>query len=95
MKTEKYVRKPFYVEAVRVTAENMAEVASWCGGTIEHQLPTNVRPEFDYIKVNVERPTHPRQTMAAIGNWVLRVGTSFKVYTNTSFMSTFDKVSHS
>ncbi len=30
--TEKYVRKPLYVDVVRITIENMAEVAHWCQG---------------------------------------------------------------
>jgi hypothetical protein len=35
IKTQKYVRKPLYVDVVRVTEENFEEVAQWCQGNIE------------------------------------------------------------
>jgi hypothetical protein len=42
VKTEPYMRIPFYVDAVRVTEENMAEVAEWAGGNV---LQSNVHPD--------------------------------------------------
>jgi hypothetical protein len=33
--TTKYVRKPFEVEAVQVTEENLEEVAQWCHGELQ------------------------------------------------------------
>jgi hypothetical protein len=35
IETQKYVRKPLYVDSVRVTEENFEEVAQWCQGNIE------------------------------------------------------------
>lgn len=90
MKIEHFIRKPFPVEAVRVTAENMEEVRAWCNGTIKQSSPLANRPSADYIEVTVIRPANPKQCMAFIGNWVLKVGPSYKVYTDTGFKSTFD-----
>jgi hypothetical protein len=85
---EQYVRKPFYVEAVVVTAENMAEVAKWCGGEVltEKQGRRTVK----YIKVPVARPMSEKQTKAFLKDRVLKADTGFKVYTEDAFNKCFD-----
>ncbi len=80
----KYVRKPFEVDAVQVTAENLEELAEWCQGTLEEDN----RP---YIRVRVARPLNERQTKAYAGDWVLYAGTGFKVYTSKAFHRTFEQ----
>lgn len=98
---QKYVRKPFEVEAVEVTAENMQDVALWCGGTVL-DLEDGMRSASlsqQYIKVQVKKPLSERQTRAHIGDWVLLATTSdrdngpagFKVYTPKAFDSSFQK----
>lgn len=85
----KYVRKPFVVEAVRVTAENMDAVSAWSGSSIETETtdnPVDVR----FIKVKVARVLNDRQTKAYIGDWVLYAGSGFKVYTDKAFIKSFD-----
>lgn len=87
MKTHKFARKPFYVDAVRVSEANMEEVAEWCEGKIvEHET------EGKYISVKVHRPLTERQTQAFIGDWVLFAGTGFKVYVPKAFDKSFEKV---
>jgi hypothetical protein len=81
-----YLRKPFTVDAVRVTAKNMYDVATWCDGNI---IQTTDGPK---IKVNVKRPLSPKQTIANVGDWVLSSDSGFKVYTAPSFENTFDPV---
>lgn len=86
---KKYCRKPFDVEAIEVTDENMDAVAKWCNGEIK----TGKAKESDptrYIQVEVHRPIHPNQTKAYPGNWILKSGSNFKVYTDKAFKSTFD-----
>lgn len=90
MKIERLVRKPFHVEGVRVTPDNMEEVRAWCNGTIKESPASSTRPGAKYIEVAVVRPANPKQCMAFVGNWVLKVGDSFKVYTDTGCRSTFD-----
>lgn len=84
IETTKYVRKPFEVEAVQVTEENIEEVKDWCQGT----LMSDNRP---FIKVRVARALNERQTKAYPGDWVLYAGTGFKVYTSKAFHKTFER----
>lgn len=91
-----YARKPSFVEAVQVTAENMPEVANWCSGQIvlpEGKLGVTTAEDYakGHIKVKVFRPQNERQTKAFVGDWVLRVRKeSFKVYTNEAFERSYD-----
>ena len=82
----KFVRKPFHIEAIQVTIENMAEVANWCGGEVRRQGPRAAR----YIQVPVVRTFNDRQSMAFTGDWVTKSGNKFKVYTDSSLKATFD-----
>jgi len=84
IETTTYVRKPFEVEAVEVTEENIEEVKDWCQG----YLDTDNRP---FIKVKVARALNERQTKAYPGDWVLYAGTGFKVYTAKAFHRTFER----
>lgn len=84
MKTAKFIRKPFEVDAVQVTTENINDVAKWCQG--------EVRTDSDgkeFIKVRVMRVIDERQTQAYVGDWVLYAGTGYKVYTPKAFQKSF------
>lgn len=81
----KYVRKPFEVEAIRVTEENIEDVRDWCSGTLDQDN----RP---FVRVRVARALNERQTKAYPGDWVLYAGTGFKVYTDKAFHRTFEKL---
>lgn len=86
--TGQYVRKPFEITAVRVTADNIETVAKWCEGEIRNREGAKIR----YIHVDVPKPLNERQTMAYIGDWVMTMGpgSGYKVYTNVAFQSSFD-----
>lgn len=84
--TTMYQRRPFDVEVVQVTEENMEAVADWCHGKIENGLPQ----DGAFIRVGVQRPLNDRQTKAYPEDWVLFAGTGFKVYTNNAFHKTFE-----
>jgi hypothetical protein len=85
VKPTQYVRKPFYVDAVQVTLDNMPQVAKWCEGKVIVETPP-------YIKVRVKRPLAERQTRAFVGDWVLNSGNGYKVYTQSSFEKNFEEV---
>jgi hypothetical protein len=85
VETTKYVRKPFYVEAVLVTDLNMKAVATWAGG----ELQQKDGKEFIYLK-NVSNSPVDRQTKAFAGDWILLANRSFKVYTEKSFLRNFE-----
>ena len=88
--TSTYARKPFLVEAVQVTTENIQAIAEWCGGKLGHKPATDKYPETDYIKVPVKRPLTHRQTLAYPGDWVLFNGKGWKVYLDEAFQKSFD-----
>ena len=85
VKPQQYVRKPFFVDAVQVTLDNIAAVATWCDGKVIVDTPP-------YIKVKVKRPLAERQTRAFVGDWVLSSGNGYKVYTQSSFEKNFEDV---
>lgn len=87
MKTHKFARKPFYVDAVRVSEANIEEVAAWCEGQVQETDDEQI-----YISVKVHRPLTERQTQAFVGDWVLFAGSGFKVYTPKAFDKSFEKV---
>lgn len=84
METTKFTRKPFDVEAVQVTADNIDEVAKWCQGEV---ITQNDGSKF--IKVRVLRVLNERQTQAFVEDWVLYAGTGYKVYTDKAFRKSF------
>ena len=92
IETEKYVRKPLYVNAVRVTEENFSDVLAWCEGTLETESG-GPREGKQFIKVNVHGvPKSQRQTKAFAGDWLLHTERGFKVYTDNAFRASFDPV---
>jgi hypothetical protein len=91
MQTKKFARKPFLVDAVRVTSENMEEVAKWCGGEVLTEKRGNRMVKF--IQVHVSRALNERQKKAPVGDWVLYAGKSFKCYTSKAFDDCFEKPS--
>ena len=93
MKIKKYVRKPFFVDAVQVTLEDMVSISGWCSGEIRHTRPKpdeNVE-SAPYVKVDVTNARTERQTRAYVGDWVLRFGAGFKVYSDKAFKDTFQE----
>jgi len=81
----KAVRRPFEVDCVQVTSENMEEVAEWCMGNL------NITDKADkFIKVRVHSPLTERQTKAFAGDWVLYANKGFKVYTEKAFNNAFE-----
>lgn len=83
--TQRYVRKPLYVDAVQVTEENMEEIARWSQG--------DVRLEVDgrkYVHVLVNAPRSLRQTKAFAGDWLLHTERGYKIYTSLSFEASFE-----
>jgi hypothetical protein len=86
IETAKYARKPFEVDAVQVTAENIDAIAKWCQGEVQ------MDGENKYIKVRVARVLNERQTKAYVGDWVLYAGAGYKVYTEKAFKKSFDTI---
>jgi hypothetical protein len=85
---QKYQRKPFTIDAIQVTVDNMQEVAEWCGGEIiiEKQGGRLVQ----YIKVDVPHAISERQKKAFVQDWVLKTGESIKCYSSRAFPKNFE-----
>lgn len=96
MKTEKFQRKPFIVDCVQVTEENIKDVADWCKGTITETDPKIAeqlkRPIKTWIQVDVQSPMNDKQCQAFVGDWVLWANRGFKIYTPKAFERTFEPV---
>jgi hypothetical protein len=90
--TTQFLRKPLYVEAVRVTRENFDEVATWCQGEVQQDEIPGKGTGKKYIKVRVHNPKNPRQTKAMVGDWLLYTDRGYKIYTNKAFHTSFDEV---
>lgn len=84
-KTQRYQRKPIYVDGIEVTEDNMAELANWCKGKIR-----KTRGGTRYIFVDVLNPKEPKQSKAFAGDMLLKSPTGFKVYTQRGFAKAFD-----
>lgn len=96
LEIKKFTQKPFCIEAVQVTTENMADLASWCEGrVISHEERDGLLGMDDYIKVVVFRPAHIRHTQAFRGDWVLRSAVGYKVYTTKALEKAFVEVPES
>lgn len=87
LETTKYARKTFEIDAVQVTADNIAEVAKWVDGDVRTD-----NKNAQYVKVRVHLPRSDRQTRAYVGDWVLYSGTGYRVYTPKAFAHNFIKV---
>lgn len=90
LKIHKFARKPFYVDAVRVSEPNIEEVANWCEGEIKTD---DQGKKYIHIK-GVYRPLNDKQTQAYVGDWVLLAATGFKVYIPKAFDKSFEKVKY-
>lgn len=89
IKIEQFRRKTFDVDAVQVTPDNLEDVAKWCGGDIrtESQKGRDVK----FIKVRVYKALDDEQTKAFVGNFVVYMGSGYKVYKYNAFMRTFER----
>lgn len=90
--TTKFIRKPLYVEAVRVTAANFDEIVAWCQGEVQQNQTPGKGAGKKHIKIQAHNPINSRQTKAFIGDWVLYTERGYKVYTNNAFHAAFDEV---
>jgi len=80
MKFKNYIRKPFTVEAVEITRENIAEVAELIGEVRE-------KDGIPYIAVNWRRV--PNISRASLGWFVTQMGDNYRCYSPKVFNAEF------
>lgn len=79
-----FVRKPFMVEAIEVTAENIRDLAEIVG-TLKFDENTGA----PYILVDRKRV--PNVYRVTPGYWVTRVDNKIRAYSNNSFNAQFSE----
>ncbi len=89
--TAQFERHTFRVEAVRVTTNNLEDIAEWCGGRVVDT------PGYAEGRKHVQVPTGPTGmgiARAHLGNWVtcLVKAKSFRVYKEKSFLEAFRSI---
>lgn len=77
-----FIRKPFTVEAERITVENIERIAEEVG-----ELATKPDTGQQYIKLDPQKV--PAIKNAYLGFWVTRMGRNTRCYSNKSFQSQF------
>lgn len=85
-----FVRKQFPVQAVQVTPNNIDQLAESVKGEVKHDGDKEGNFSRTYIDVPVRKPLNKRQTQAYIGDWIVKQGRTFKVYSDKSFNQQFE-----
>lgn len=91
MKTDKFERISFTVNAVQVTLENHLEVAEWCKGTVT-QRATRILGADAMLPVILIKGTGDNRGKtfeAALNCWVVELRGSFRSYKPLQFDSAF------
>lgn len=84
---ETYYKIPSKVEAIRLTEDNLEEVAEWCGGAIKGTKLTR-----DLQVVEVWNARTETEVVACIGDWLVKdSATGFELYDDEDFKSVFEE----
>lgn len=94
METTEYTRKPFTVNAVQVSLENVEQIAEWCGGTVE-QVKTRLlgtETMLPCVKIPIQSSDSKGSFFKALlGMWVVERKNTFRVYKPNQFDATFEE----
>lgn len=84
-------RKTFRAIAVKVTAENIQEVADWCGGVVTATplMGSGIAHYIELTRRSGKRITG--RSFVFPGQWITKNGEQFTVYKHANFMGTFDQ----
>lgn len=97
MEITQYTRKPFPVDAVQVSLQNIEEVAAWCKGTVE-QVPTRMlgtQTLLPCIKIQGQGENREKQFVASLGCFIVELKGSYRVYKPAQFEASFDLLNES
>lgn len=86
MNTEKWTKNSFDVEAVQVTAENIDEVAIWCGGRVFRSLSN---PDNRYIHLHVIDGSRMMEAKIFPDFWIVSFEDEFRKYSDAEFKANF------
>jgi hypothetical protein len=80
MEFTKFIRRPFTVEAVIITEENMKEIAKLVG---------DMRTEDGVTFIRLDRRIIPNMNRAYIGWYFTRLGDNYRCYSPNVFLEQF------
>lgn len=89
--TQRYIQKP--VDAIRITDENIEQVATWCHGEVKTKYENTWNQKVHhpkYIELSISHPTGRRTARAFPGDWIVSAKGTFKVYNDRAFSGTFN-----
>lgn len=93
MEIKQYTRKPFPVNAVQVSLQNVDEVAEWAGGTVSLR-PTKMMGTYTDLPVIIlkgQGENRGKEFEAPLGCWIVELNGSFRSYKPQQFDATFDE----
>lgn len=82
MEFTEFVRRPFKVEAIRITDENIDEIAVLIG---EVKVHNKTKEKF----ILLDKRIVPSMARAIVGWWVTRYNDNLRVYSNKVFLEQF------
>lgn len=92
MEFTQHVRKPFFVEAIKITNENIAELAEFIG-TLEQKPNGKPYIQVGYVKVKGRRvPMVPNVFQVTPGYWMTKMGNNIRCYAGHVFEKEFTEV---
>lgn len=80
MEFKEFVRRPFKVEAVRITEENIEEIAKMIG---------EIKTKGDEKVIVLDKRIVPNMPRAYVGWWVTRFNDNLRCYSNKIFNEQF------
>lgn len=84
MEFTQYIRQPFTVEAVQITAENLEEVAKLVG-----EVRTDVRNKKETTYIALDRRIVPNVSRAYLGWYLTRLEDNYRCYSAKVFREQF------
>ena len=84
MEFSEFVRKPFVVEALEITEENISEVAKFVG--------TICKNEDESTYIQVDRRLIPNVDRVYPGFWMTKMGKNFRCYSSRIFTQQFTSI---
>lgn len=93
MEIKQFTRKPFPVNAIQVTLQNVDDVAKWSGGTVELR-PTKMMGTYTDLPVILlqgQGENRGKDFEAALGCWIVELKGSFRSYKPQQFEASFDE----
>lgn len=94
VQVSRFVRKETHVDAIRVTETNLDDLAVMCGGVVKSNTPGLIIGRKPHIEICSSPYGTIVRMKAYIGDWIIRSGTNFEVYTNSQFEALFDPVTY-